>query len=213
MRSILTTVVVFLFLTATAFGQKGEKVQGYVLLSNGKKIEGTIKVGSITDNEVKVNFISKTGSKSVYKPNELRGYGYEGFDMDELGNEITAWVHYETHKVDYPPKPFGSTTVFMQREETGAMTLFCYYIESRADVKDPYRYFYYIKDARGQLKKIEKEDFAGEVKSVFKDYTALTSRVGSKGFSYRNLDRMVRDYNYWTVNQHDKTEYRVAMKQ
>lgn len=213
MKIFVTSFIALLFLTSGLLAQKGEKVQAYVTLSNGDKLEGQIKVGSITDNEVKVVFYNRSGSKVVYKPTELQGYGYESIDLDELGNEINKWVHYETHKVDYPPKPFGSTTVFMQREEEGALTLFCYYIESRTDVKNPFRYFYYIKDQDGSLTKVEKEDFSLVSKTIFKDYSALTGNVDKKGFVYRNLDRMVRDYNYWSVNQHDATEYRVAMKE
>lgn len=203
-----------LFLSTSLLAQKGEKVPGYVILDNDRRIEGQIKVGNITENEVKVTFYSKrTGEKKVYKSTELRAYGYEGFDIDELGNEVSEWVHYERHKVDYPPKPFGPTTVLMQKEEEGAVTLFVYYIENRSDVKNPYRYHYYIQGEDGDLEKVERESFTSVSKKVFADYSALTSRVGKKDFSYRNLDRMVRDYNYWTVNQHDKSEYRVAMKE
>ena len=213
----LTTInaIVFALLFSTSlFAQKGEKVDGYVILDNGKKVEGQIKVGGITDNEVKVVFYDKrSGQKTTYKSTEIEGYGYEGFDIDELGNEVNEWVHYERQKVDYPPKPFGPTTVFMQKEEEGAVTLFVYYIESRNDVRNPYTYHYYLQGEDGNLEKVERESYSNVSKKVFSDYSALSNRVGSKDFNYRNLDRMVRDYNYWTVNQHDKTEYRVAMKQ
>jgi len=212
MRIFITTAFAIFFLSSSLFAQKGEKVPGYVTLKNGQKLEGQIKVGSITDNEVKVLFYNNSGSKTTYKPTDLKGYGYESIDMDDLGNDVMAWMHYETHKVDYPPKPFGPTTVFMQMEETGDVSLYTYYIESRTDVKNPYRYFYYLKDDQGNLNKVEKEDFTAVVKKVFGTYSALTSRVGQKGFSYRNLDRMVRDFNYWSVNQHNADEYRVAMK-
>ena len=212
MRILITTVFAFLFLSSSLLAQKGEKVQGYVVLNNGQKLEGSIKVGSITDNEVKVLFFSKSGSKKTYKPTDLKGYGYESIDLDDLGNEVMTWLHYETHKVDYPPKPFGPTTVFMQRELEGTITLYTYYIESRTDVKNPFRYFYYLKDDNGNLNKVEKDEFTNVAKKVFGSYSALTTRVGKKGFSYRNLDRMVRDYNYWSVNQHNSDEYRVAMK-
>lgn len=209
-----TFLLVFLFFSTSLIAQKGEKVPGYIILDSGRKIEGQIKVGDITDNEVKVVFYAKrTGEKKTYKSTELEAYGYEGFDIDELGNEVSEWVHYERQKVDYPPKPFGPTTVFMQKEEEGAVTLYVYYIESRSDVRNPYRYHYYIQGEDGNLEKIERESFSNVARKVFADYSALTTRVGKKDFSYRNLDRMVRDYNYWTVNQHDKSEYRVAMKE
>ena len=48
--------------------------------------------------------------------------------------------------------------------------------------------------------------FLPKVSSDFK-------KIGQKDFQYRNLDRMIRDYNYWSVNQHDSDEYRVALKE
>ena len=213
--TINSFVFAFLFLFSFSLSaQKGEKVPGYVIMKNGDKVEGQVKVAGITDNEVKVTFYdNRTGDKNIYKPTDLQGYGYEGFDIDELGNEVAEWVHFETQKVDYPPKPFGPTTVFMQREVEGAVTLFVYYIETRNDVKNPYQYHYYLQGESGNLEKIERESFTGVAKSAFQDYSALSARIGKKDFSYRNLDRMVRDYNYWTVNQHDESEYRVAMKE
>jgi len=142
MKVTITTVFAFLFLSTAVFAQKGSKVPGYVIKANGQKIEGKIKVGSITDNEVKVTFYDKSGSKTVYKPTQLSGYAYEGVELDDLGNEETQLFEFETQKVDYPPKPFGPTTVFMQKELEGEITLFCYYIESRTDIKNPYRYIY-----------------------------------------------------------------------
>ena len=62
------------------------------------------------------------------------------------------------------------------------------------------------------MKKVTEDLYRREAKKLFSNYTALSSRVGQKQFQYRNLDRMIRDYNYWTVNRHDKNEYRVAMK-
>ena len=132
---------------------------------------------------------------------------------DDMGIEAVKWVHYDRFKVDYPPKIFASTTVFMEREVEGAISIYCYYIEVRNDPKKPYRYFYYLKNTNGEIEKVERENFATVANKIFKDYSALTSRVGKKSFEYRNLDRMVRDYNYWVTNQHNSDEYRVAMKE
>ena len=60
---------------------------------------------------------------------------------------------------------------------------------------------------------IEKSDFRKVAGKLFGDYTAMANKVGTKDFNYKNLDRMVRDYNYWIDNQHNRTEYRVALKQ
>lgn len=193
--------------------KKEVKVPGYILEKNGKKVEGKIIPGSITGNELKITFVSRSGQKKSYKPKDIKGYGYEAEIEDDLGLEETEWVHYESTKADYPPKPFASKDVFMQRESEGAVSLFCYYIEVRNNPKQPFRYVYYLKDQNGKLSKIEKDDFKKVSKTLFKDYTAMSNRIGRKDFLYKNLDRMVRDYNYWVANQHDAGEYRVAMKQ
>lgn len=193
--------------------KKEVKAPGYILNKNGKKIEGYIVPGSITDNELKITFISRSGQKKSYKPKDIKGYGYEAEIEDDLGLGETEWLHYESTKADYPPKPFASKDVFMQRESEGAVSLFCYYIEVRNNPKQPFRYVYYLKDQDGKLNKIEKDDFKKVSKTLFKDYTAMSNRIGRKDFLYKNLDRMVRDYNYWVANQHDAGEYRVAMKQ
>jgi len=194
--------------------KKSDPVQGYIVTLENKKIEGEIIAGSITDNEVKIIFISETNEKKkTYKAKELLGYGYESIEEDDLGLEYKRWIHYEQQKVDYPPKPFGSTTVFMQREESGALTLYCYYIEVRNNRKQPFRYHYYIKNDNNKLVKIEKDDFRKVANKVFKDYQAMNSKIGGKDFQYKNLDRMVRDYNFWVDNRHDPNEYRVALKQ
>ena len=211
---VLLLLLIFLTTLVNAQSQKGEKVPAYIILKDGTRQEGKFKVGSITDNEVKIQFYHRGKTKkAVYKPNDLLGYGYEATEQDDLGFDETRWIHYETMKVDYPAKPFGSTTVFVEREVEGAVALFCYYIEVRNNPKKPYRYYYMIRDTDGKVTKVEEKNFRKTVMQTFKDYSALTSRLGKKDFLYRNLDRMVRDYNYWTVNQHDSSEYRVAMKE
>ncbi|MEM9918048.1 MAG: hypothetical protein AAF990_08130 [Bacteroidota bacterium] len=206
-------LILVLFVAGNAYAKKGDKVPGYIIDNDGEKIEGTVQIGSITDNEVKVQFYHPGASKKkIYKPNQLQGYGFETEEIDEIGRKSKRWVHFEKQKVDYPPKPFGPTTVFMEKEEEGELTLYCYYIEVRNNPKKPYKYHYYVKDNDGNFSKVTRDKFGKDARSIFKDYTALSKRIGSKKFEYRNLDRMVRDYNYWTVAKHDANEYKVAMK-
>ena len=207
-------ILISLFLTTNLSAKKGDKVPGYIILEDETKLEGKIIIGSITDNEVKVVFIENgKNKKETYRPTDILGYGFQSIEQDDMGIETVKWVHYDRFKVDYPPKIFASTTVFMEREVEGAISIYCYYIEVRNDPKKPYRYFYYLKNTNGEIEKVERENFATVANKIFKDYSALTSRVGKKSFEYRNLDRMVRDYNYWVTNQHNSDEYRVAMKE
>ena len=194
---------------------KYDKVPGYIVDNNGQKTVGYIIPGSITDNEVKVKFISEGRSKPiVYKPEQLTAYGFEVEEFNDVGRKVKRWLHFERHITDYPAKPFGSKTVFIQREIEGQINLYCFYIEVRNNPKQPYRYIYYYKDASSnQIHKISEDEYVRKAKSLFNEYTALSSRIGKKDFEYRNLDRMVRDFNYWKVNQHDRDTYRVALKE
>ncbi len=210
----LTTLLFAFLISFTLHAKKGDKVDGYIIKNDDTRIEGKIMIGSITDNEVKVVFYKKGQSKKIiYKPNDIKAYGYEAIEVNDVGTKQKRWIHFERQKVDYPPKPFGPKTVFMEREEQGELTLFCYYIEVRNNPKQPYRYEYYIKDEAGKTHKLTREKFYKEAKGIFKKYSALSTRIGQKQFNYRNLERMVRDYNFWTVNRHDKNEYRVALKE
>jgi len=93
------------------------------------------------------------------------------------------------------------------------LTLYSYFIEVRNNPKKPYKFQYYLKDDNGKVQKIEKEDFRKTASKAFGDYTAMAGKIGKADFQYKNLDRMVRDFNYWTTNNHNANEYRVALKQ
>jgi len=194
--------------------KKSERYPGYIITLVDEKIDGEVIVGSITDREAKIQFIADgTEKKKSYKAKQLNGYGFESIEEDDLGLEYKRWIHFEQQNVDYPPKPFASTTVFMQKEENGALVLYTYYMEVRNDRKNPFKYFYYIKNDKGDLVKVEKKDFRKVAGKLFKNYSAMYAKIGRKDFQYKNLDRMVRDYNYWSTNQHNANEYRVALKQ
>jgi len=118
--------------------KKGDKVPGYVILNGGKKIEGKVVIGSITDNETKVVFYKEgSNKKTVYKPKQLESYGFQEKEIDEIGRSVQRWIYFDRQKVDYPPKIFASTTVFMEREEKGIITLYTYYVEVRDNPKKP----------------------------------------------------------------------------
>ena len=99
----------------------------------------------------------------------------------------------------------------MQKEVEGSIELFSYYVETKNDPTRPYQYFYYIK-IEDKVTKVSNETFERTSKSIFKNYTALFSKLENGELTYRNLDQLIRDYNFWLVNKHDKNEYRMAMK-
>lgn len=217
MRKFITLTLIFVFsISASLQAQtkRGDKVPGYIIDNAGKKIEGNIIVADWADSQIKVKFYKKgTSSKVVYKPNQIKGYAYEQTLVDCTRKKIKQWVEYDTRKADRPSRAFGPTTVFMHKEVTsGHYKLYCYYIEVRNDVKNPYTYSFFIEDDKGNFSKVDEENFSSQAKKLFKEYKALISNIGEKDFKLKNMDRMVEDYNFWLVNQHDTNEYKVAMK-
>lgn len=217
MKKLFTLALLITFsLTATLTAQtkKGDSVSGFIIDNSGKKIDGQLIVGDWADNQIQVKFYKKgSGKKEIYKPNQLKGYGFQETILDCTGKKTKRLVEYDTRKADRPSRLFGPTTVFMHKEVTeGHFKLYCFYVEVRNDVKNPYTYSFFLEDEKGTFTKVDEENFSTKTKQMFKDYKALTSRVGSKDFKLKNMDRMVEDYNYWMENQHDANEYRVAMK-
>ncbi len=190
---------------------KGKKVMGYYIDNYDKKVKGKLFIGTITDNEWKVNFVTSSGEKLVLKPEEVKMYAYEESYRTEEGKKAKKWVEYHRTTVDIPPLVFGPTVVWMQKEVEGEIELFTYYTEVPDNPKNPYSYNYYIRIKGGAIKKVNEQGFSPIAKTIFNGYDALVDRIGKKDFKYKNLDRMVRDYNFWRVNKHDKKTYIVAM--
>ena len=182
---------------------------GYVVFENDRKIEGVVQPGTVTDNEVKIKMLIK-GKKKTFKPDEVKEYGYEMIEKNDLDNLVKTWIRYERQEAIAPPKPFGSTDVFMQIEVEGTIKLYSYYVEMRAKRENPFQHSYYVKNKEGKLISIDEKNFLKQSKKVFKDYSAMASQIGKKQFRYTNFVRMVRDYNYWSVNQHDQTVYKIS---
>ena len=210
---IFTLLIVFAIPYCLSAASVGDKVPGYVVLDNGKKIEGKIVIGSLIDNEMAVCFIRQgANAKKIYEPRDVKSYAFQIEQMDDMGLRTTTWVEYRRHRVDKPPKPFASTLVFLQLVETGQVNLYSYFLSANDTQSKAYNFRYYIESEQGRLQEVDNQSFERTAKLMFKNYTALTSRIGQQDFHYRDLDRIVRDYNYWMVNRHDSNEYRVAMK-
>ncbi len=218
MKKLITLTIFSFLMISTALQaqtKKGDKVPGYIIDNSGKKTTGYIIYSDWANNQVQVKFIKKGSSKKeVYKPSQLKAYSYEEELTDCLGKKEKRWVHYETRKADRPSRIFGPTTVFMHKEVSeGHYSLFCFYVEIRNNVKKPYEYSFFVEDDKGNFTKVTDENFESIAGKLFKDYTAMKSKLGDKDFRMKNMDRLVADYNYWKEHQHNPNEYKVAMKE
>jgi hypothetical protein len=205
----------FIFFAAliltTALNAASTNAPGYILTKDGDRIEGTHVVRTLAENEVKAIFINARGEKKTFKADDLAGYGYHLREKNENGVLTERWVHYESMTMEEAPMIFASKKVFVERLSQGDINLYCYFIEDRENTKQPYKHYYLIRNAEGAVSKVTENNFLQTAKTLFTGYKALNTRLGQQGFQYKNLGRMVNDYNYWASNGHNTDTYRVAV--
>jgi len=204
---VIISLVLFLGLSM-AFMMSDEaksSYPGYLIWNDDVKEIVKIQPSSLTDNEVKIKYLVKDKWVSI-KPKDIKAYGYSKKTKTEAGKNF----HYDRLEMSYPAKPFGSNTVMVLREVSGPVSLYSYFVEVRADRKNPVQHRPHVLDEKGKLIEFTEENFKKKSRLLFGKYTALRTRIGSKKFQLRNLRRMVRDYNYWLAEQHDATVYKVS---
>ena len=75
MKNLFTILALTVIFSVSASAAKS--YQGYVVLNNDEKVEGTIQMLSPTLNEVKVKFTSTAGQKVTYKSNIIYIHVYK----------------------------------------------------------------------------------------------------------------------------------------
>ena len=91
----------------------------------------------------------------------------------------------------------------MEVMEEGAVTLYDYYIERPANIKNPYKRFFYIqKESSNQLVELTQNNYRKITRQLFIDHTVLVAKVGQINHRFRHIWKMVRTYNQWATQQH-----------
>ncbi|MFK8101679.1 MAG: hypothetical protein AB8G15_04115 [Saprospiraceae bacterium] len=210
---IIFALLLIVAVSAISFLSVNTLRPGYIILKDGTKQTGLVEVGSLTDQEIKLKF-SKNGKETVYKPNKLRGYGFEALETSSDATVVAkkVWKHYESLslKLDFPPKAFAPKGVFMWRTVEGHYTLYTYYYEQPAKTEQPMGNCFYLKNAKGKLMKITRTNFKKKIRRYTRLYSAMYQKIGKAKFRFENLPRLIRDYNYWIINQHDPTTYKMS---
>lgn len=192
-----------------SFAAAGKKYQGYILTLDGEKQAGVIRVKNPIIDQVKIVFINEKDKRKTYRPKDIQGYSYEHMGENEFGETTTMWRHYQSQKATEPPKAFASTRVFMEVMEEGKLTLFDYYVERPANIRNPYKRFFYIqKEGEPTLLQLNQKNYRKIIRELFADHTALATKVGQVNHRFRHLWKMVRSYNQW-AEQEQLTENQV----
>lgn len=201
-----TVIYIFTFLLAfatTSFANDGmHKVYaGYVVTAKGDTLNGNIQMLSPTLNEVKVKLTSAEGQTTIFKAKELTGYTffYKKYNK-QLKKRVNEEVVYVRKKAKQSAIPFGSKEILMERFITGTVNVYNFYFEIRTNRTTPYDHAFYIERGKKMIQ-VDRNNFKKVVRNMVKDYPELEAKVGRKGYGYKHLPEIMKEYNNYNSSK------------
>lgn len=181
---------------------KGEQVQGFIIDNKQDTIHGLIEIEDYITAETRVKFTERRGKDyrkpKTYKAKDIKGYAIKVPVNNNSNQIIEEWIPYDRKEVEEAPKPFASTTVFLERKEKGIYNLYIYHVQSNSDAKS--NLFFILEKANtGEMIKVTEDNFDEVASNFFKGCKNIRGRMGRADFSYLNLDRIVYAYNRCTI--------------
>ncbi len=190
------TIILIALLTAVQVSAK-KAFPGYVINTNGEKVEGKVFVVSPTYNEVKVKFVDNNNKKETFKAKELTEYG---FDVEKFNSETRAYevieITYIRKVVEDAPVRFGSKDIMIERQVNGAIKVYNQYIESDSRIGGGLAHFFYVEGENGvEFTKLTKKNYKEVMKAATADFPALQEKIGTRGFGYMHIAKIAQTYN------------------
>ena len=199
MKNLFTILALTIIFSVSASATKS--YQGYVVLNNDEKVEGSIQMLSPTLNEVKVKFTSTAGEKVTYKAKEVKEYG---FKVEKWNNKTRAHdvntVVYVRQNVERSPIAFGPTNVLVERQITGAINMYNHFVENNSNSENPLSQVIYTQKENGDLVNITKSNYKVVLKDMVAEYPELSTRVGTKGYTFKYITKTIAAYNSWMAD-------------
>lgn len=197
----LTLIVIFLLLAFNVdAGGKKKVYQGYIVTIQGDTLHGKIQMLNPALNEVKVKFINPDGTKKLYRAKELEAYAFKVPGVKgKKYQKADEWIFYTKKTVEYPPIPFGPTEVLLQQQVNGVVSLYNYYMETRSR-EDKYDHFLYVEKGTTMIK-VKKDNYKRVVKKFLEDYPTLQAKVGKKGYGFKYIEQILKEYNTYMTSR------------
>ena len=199
MKNLFTIFTLAIIFSVSASAAKS--YQGYVVLNNDEKVEGTIQMLSPSLNEVKVKFTSTDGKKVTYKAKEVKEYG---FKVEKWNNKTRAHdvntITYVRQDVERSPIAFGPTNVLVERQISGAINMYNHFVENNSNSESPLSHIIYVQKENGNLVSITKSNYKTVLKEMTAEYPELNARVGTKGHTFKYITKTIADYNAWMTD-------------
>lgn len=215
LKTILGLVFFVLPMCTSLLGQKGARVQGYIIDNNDQKIEGFIEILGELNAEVKVKFSEKKSVKkyNTIKVKDLNGYGFIGIDDSEFVKKGDQWHHFIKYEFERPAKVFATNQSLIELVVSeGRYIVYKFLYETGGNVEMPVTTRYIVMEEGIEVAQVEEDNFKKEAKRLFADYTALIDSLGEKKFQFKSFVRLTDDYNYWFTEQHDPNKYKLNPK-
>lgn len=177
-KSVLTLALLFTF--SIAFSQI-TFVKGYMINMTGDTLKGEIKMNPKKefDNYTKVFFKDPSGVQKNYKPDKIKGYGFEN-------------KHFIASKLDGEPTFYkvlsqGHIMLYEVKFETLQM--------NEIAVKNEY---YFSKKEDAEYTRIKENKFKKQFGEVMKDNPDILANAGEdKKFEIEKVVEIVNQYNDW----------------
>jgi hypothetical protein len=199
MKNLFTILALTIIFSVSASAAKS--YQGYVVLNNDEKVEGTIQMLSPTLNEVKVKFTSTAGKKVTYKSKEVKEYGFsvEKWNKTTRTHDVKT-ITYVRQNVERSPIAFGPTNVLVERQETGVVNMYNHFVEMNNNVKNPFVHVIYAQKGNDDLVEVTKSNYKVVLKGMTAEYPELSSKVGTKGYGFKHVAQIISTYNAWMTD-------------
>ncbi len=196
MKANYTIAILFTILTAVQVSAK-KAFTGYVVTTDGEKIEGQVVVVSPTYNELKVKFVTSNNKKTTFKAKELTSYGFEVPQYNrETRSHETVEITYVRKEVEDAPVRFGATDIMVERQVNGEIKVYNQYIEADSKIGGGVAHFFYVETANGMaFTKVTKSNYKKVMKAATADFPALQNKVGTSGFGYKHIVKIAETYN------------------
>ena len=201
MKSTITILVLSIVFTISTFASATKSYQGYVVLNNDEKVEGTIQMLSPTLNELKVKFTSADGEKATYKAKEVKEYSFkvEKWNSKTRVHDVKT-ITYVRQNVERSPIAFGPTNVLVERQETGVVNMYNHFVEMNNNVKNPFVHVIYAQKGNDDLVEVTKSNYKVVLKGMTAEYPELSSKVGTKGYGFKHVAQIISTYNAWMTD-------------
>jgi hypothetical protein len=203
MKYFTTTIftILLMALSVAAFASNAAKTyEGSVILENGQTLKGEIEMLSPTLNEIKVKFIDDNGNSTVYKAKDVAAYSFifpkYNANTKSYDDQVIEYVKKE---MTVAPILFGPTAVLVERQVSGILSLYNFYVETNAS-SEAFTHNYLV-ERDGQMIELKAENYKRILQDLVGSYPALKMKVGEKGYGYKNIDNIIIEYNAFLAPQ------------